>query len=289
MEESVASKFDSNITFLLFSNNEEKRIESMLKCLKGHGEIILIDNFSIDNTVSIARNYTNKIYQFRNIGYVENEATMKFACSLASNKWVYLAYADELIPKKLMSILKNIARDSSYQIIEIYRKNFMYGQEVFNYGKHHLRMFIKGDVDFKNNVVHKLGVYKSNAKVLRIKKTDDTNIWHFSPYNCDRIEMVHNRYANIEAMQLHHISKKKFSGSRILFKLFFYFFGTYFGLGGYRGGWPGFFLSVQISYYKFSIEARLWEIDNGVTQDWMESQYQVIQSKFFFQNNNSSE
>lgn len=267
------------ITFLLFTHNEEKRVEDMLRCLSGHGEIILIDNFSDDNTISIAKKYTKLIYQNKNIGYVENEETINFALNLANNEWVYLAYADELIPKKLMALLKLTANNNLYDIVEIYRKNFMYGQEVFNYGKHHLRMFKKNSVNFENNIVHKLGKYKNGSRVLKIKKTPDTSIWHFSAYNCNRLELVHNRYANLEAAQKSEILKQKFSGFRALYKLFFYFFGTYFGLGGFRGGWPGLFISIQIAYFKFSIEARLWELDNGISINSMEEVYKKLKNR----------
>lgn len=270
---------DKKITFLLFTHNEEKRVEDMLKCLSGHGDIILIDNFSDDETISIAKKYTKLIYQHKNIGYVENEETINFALNLSSNEWVYLAYADELIPKKLMTLLKLIVNDNLYDIVEIYRKNFMYGQEVFNYGKTHLRMFKKNSVNFHNNIVHKLGKYEKNSKVLKVKNSPETSIWHFSAYSCDRLELTHNRYANLEATQRREILHQKFSGCRALFKLFFYFFGTYLVFGGFRGGWPGLFISIQIAYFKFSIEARLWELDNNISQNGMEEDYKKLKKK----------
>ena len=99
----------------------------------------------------------------------------------------------------------------------------MYGQEVFNYGKHHLRMFVKGSVDFKENIVHKLGKHKVGSdRVLRVPKSVDTSIWHFSSYNTERLELSHNRYANLEALQRHKMLGQKFSGSRAIFKLLFY-------------------------------------------------------------------
>lgn len=263
-------EYYNGITFLLFTWNEELRIESMLKCLNGHGNIIVIDNFSTDSTVSIVKKYTKKVYQHKNIGYVENEETIKFALNLAQTKWVYLAYADELIPKNLMAEIKKIVNEDLYEIVEIYRRNFMYGKEIFNYSKHHLRLFTQDSVDFKSNIVHKLGKYNSN-KILKINKKEC--IYHFSAYNSDRLEMVHNRYANLEAEQRKDILGQKFSGLRAIFKLFFFFFGTYIGLGGFRGGWPGLFISIQIAYFKFSIEARLWENENNVNINSMNLMY----------------
>jgi len=267
----------SDLTFLVFTWNEEARVESMLRCLSGHGKIIVIDNFSTDSTVNIAKKYTESVYQHKNIGYVENEETINFALSLATTKWVYLAYADELIPQQLMIEIKKIINDDLYEIVEIYRRNFMFGQEVFNYGKHHLRMFVKDAVDFKSNIVHKLGKYNSEKnKIIKIKNKKFTSIHHFSAYNSDRLELVHNRYANLEAEQRRYILKQRFSGIRAILKLFFYFFGTYLALGGFKGGWPGLFISIQIAYFKFSIEARLWEYENGISLASMTANYESM-------------
>lgn len=266
----------ANITFMIFTFNEERRLEYILRCVQQYGDIVVIDNFSSDNTLKIAQNYTDKVFQFKNPGYIENEETMSFALSKANTEWVYLTYVDELLPHALLAELQRLSTQGQYDIIEIYRKNFMYGQEVYNYGKHHLRMFKPGSVDFKGNVVHKMGKYLvPRSRVHKIDATDQTSIWHFSSYNSGKLEMVHNRYANLEALQLHQAGKK-FAGFRALFKLIFYFWGTYLGLGGIRGGWPGLFVSIQIAYFKFSIEARLWEYDNNRSLEEIEAKYDKI-------------
>ncbi len=270
-----------DITFLVFTYNEERRIEYMLRCIQGNGEIIVIDNNSEDRTREIAARYTKKIFTFQNPGYVENDETMAFAIDKVTTKWVYIALVDEIIPLKLMSELKKIAKSDQYKIVEIFRKNFMYGQEVFNYDhKPTLRMFVPGAVNFKGNIVHKMGRYMvSKTEVYKFHKNDELSIWHFSPYNTSRLELVHNRYANLEALQRASILGKKFSGIRAIWKFVFYFLGTYFGFGGFRGGWPGFFISVQIAYFKFSIEARLWDIEHKVTPENIEIKYDDIKEQ----------
>lgn len=268
------------ITFLVFTYNEERRLEHFLRCIRGWGEIVVVDNDSTDRTREIAAKYTDRIYTFRNPGYIENEETMTFALSKVNTRWAYLAYVDELLPKELLATLAELSRQDRYEIVEIYRKNFMYGQEVFNYGKHHLRMFVPGAVDFRGNIVHKLGQYTvPKANVYKVPVSDSTTIWHFSSYNTARLELAHNRYADLEARQRSEMLGQKFSGVRAIWKLFFYFWGTYLGLRGFRGGWPGFFVSVQIAYFKFSIEARLWEYENGVTIMGIEEAYDCLKER----------
>lgn len=263
----------------MFTYNEESRLEAMLKSLKPHAKIVVVDNYSTDNTVEIANLHTDLVYKHKNIGYVENEETMKFVMDIVETDWAYLCYVDEFIPPVLMSILKSTAENKAFDAIEIYRKNFMYGREVFNYGKHHLRMFRKGSVDFTANIVHRLGVYNvPTSRVFKVPANKLTSIWHMSEYNTDRLEKAHNRYANLEALQRNEILGQKFSGFRAIWKLVFFFFGTYIGLGGMRGGWPGFFISVQIAYFKFSIEARLWEKDNNVDLNMIAKEHELLRN-----------
>lgn len=267
---------NNQITFLVFTFNEERRVEHYLRCIQDWGRIVVIDNHSTDKTCEIASRYTDQIYTFRNPGYIENKETMDFALSKVTTQWAYLGYVDELLPKPLLKELTQITQGNQYKIVEIYRKNFMYGQEVFNYGKHHLRMFIPGAVDFTGNIVHKLGKFLvPTREVYKVPISDETSLWHFSSYNTCRLELAHNRYADLEAKQRHEVLKQKFSGVRALWKLFFYFWGTYLGLGGFRGGWPGLFISIQIAYFKFSIEARLWEYDNNLTLAEIEQCYDL--------------
>lgn len=271
---------DNQITFLVFTFNEERRLEHYLRCIQGWGHIVIIDNYSTDRTHEIASRYTEHFHTFRNPGYIENKETMDFALSKVATKWVYLGYVDELLPKLLLEQLSQISREDRYKIVEIYRKNFMYGQEIFNYGKHHLRMFVPGTVDFTGNIVHKLGKFLvSPNQIYKIPTGDQTSLWHFSSYNTCKLELAHNRYAELEAKQRHDVLNQKFSGTRALWKLVFYFWGTYFGLGGFRSGWPGLFISIQIAYFKFSIEARLWEYETGLTLEEIERRYDRLKEE----------
>ncbi len=73
--------------------NEEKLIESCqtVKPL----EIIVVDGYSSDNTVALAKKYTNKIFysNMRNIAYQR-----ELGCSMASSNLILLADADTVFP-----------------------------------------------------------------------------------------------------------------------------------------------------------------------------------------------
>ena len=109
--------FSKKITFFVFTYNEENRLEDMLKSLMPHANIVVVDNHSTDKTVDIANTYTDRVYKHKNIGYVENEKTMKFVMDILETEWAYLCYVDEYIPAELMSILKSTAEDNALDAV----------------------------------------------------------------------------------------------------------------------------------------------------------------------------
>jgi len=60
------SKIMPLVSVIITTKNEEKHIENLLQSIKRKTykniEIILVDNYSTDKTIEIARKYTDKIY-----------------------------------------------------------------------------------------------------------------------------------------------------------------------------------------------------------------------------------
>ena len=51
----------NNITFVIFTYNEEKRIEYPIRNFINYGNVIIIDNFSTDKTKEIAEKLWAKV------------------------------------------------------------------------------------------------------------------------------------------------------------------------------------------------------------------------------------
>jgi glycosyltransferase involved in cell wall biosynthesis len=88
------------ISVLIFTNNEELHIQDCLESVTWADEIFLVDSFSQDRTVEIARCYTERIYQkeFKGLGAKKNWA---FQNLTFSHEWVLSVDADEKIPEML--------------------------------------------------------------------------------------------------------------------------------------------------------------------------------------------
>lgn len=84
------------LSVCMITLNEEKVIERVLSCAeKFADEIIVVDTGSIDNTINICKNYTQKIYNFKWV-YDFSEAR-NYAFSKASCDYVMWLDADDLI------------------------------------------------------------------------------------------------------------------------------------------------------------------------------------------------
>jgi glycosyltransferase involved in cell wall biosynthesis len=264
-----------NKTFLLFVFNEERRIRDIVQNVRGHGEIIVVDNHSTDSTVSIAGELGLKVISIKNPGFIENQDALGAAIKFVNTEWVYILYADEMIPLALLNRIQKIIDSDKYDVIKVYRKNFMLGREVFNYDfRPTLRAFKKGAVDFSGNIIHEMGkLTVPTSRVTVVERQPNLSIWHLGHYNIGRLESAHNRYGDIEASMRFYVRGEKFSITKLVGRPILYFLGTYIAFGGFRTGVLGLLVSVEIAHLKFSILAKMWEMENRVSLDEITARY----------------
>jgi glycosyltransferase involved in cell wall biosynthesis len=95
----------AKISACIISYNEEEKIEDCLKSLQSVvDEIIVVDSLSTDRTKEIAASYTDKIFDQKFLGHVEQK---NLAVSKASHDWIISLDCDErLTPELVISILK---------------------------------------------------------------------------------------------------------------------------------------------------------------------------------------
>ncbi|WP_097014062.1 glycosyltransferase family 2 protein [Anaerocolumna aminovalerica] len=87
------------ISACLIVKNEEKILARCLDSIKDIvDEIVIVDTGSTDKTKDIARNYTDKIYDFQWID--DFAAARNFSFSKASKDYIYVADADEVIDQE---------------------------------------------------------------------------------------------------------------------------------------------------------------------------------------------
>ena len=118
------------ITAIIPTLNEAVHIEDSIKSVDFADEIIVIDSFSQDATVEIAKKYNVKIIQrvFDDFSSQKN-----FAIDLAKNDWIYILDADERVTPELKKEILNIDETTTKFVGFYLRRNFYLGDKQIKY------------------------------------------------------------------------------------------------------------------------------------------------------------
>lgn len=238
------------ITFVVFTYNEERRIENVIKNFMNFGKVLIADDGSTDKTIEIAKQYGCDIYRRDNFGYgyVENQPLVDRLYEIVDTEWIYWAFADEMLTADSLKEIMRIIKENKYEIINIDRKNYFMGR--FCYDMFHSRTnkcFKKGTIDFSDNKIHGFG--KSVVDPNKIYALPDKYyVHHFISNNVSSYINVINRYTEEESGRG---CKSSFSFLVLGISLFFRFLLKHYLLGkGYRSGIEGvFFLFLMYIYH----------------------------------------
>ncbi|MBI3282687.1 glycosyltransferase family 2 protein, partial [Candidatus Curtissbacteria bacterium] len=157
------------LSVVISAYNEEKMIEGCLESVKGlANEIIFIDNTSLDNTVKIAKKYTDKIYTREN-DPVNLNINKNFGFSKATGDWIISLDADERLTPQLAREIKKATIDKNVNGYDIPRKNIIFGKWIKHsiwWPDYNLRLFRRGRGKFAAKHVHeKLSVVGKVGKL----------------------------------------------------------------------------------------------------------------------------
>ena len=83
----------------IICKNEEKHIKKSSRNIKDFDEIVVVDSGSTDNTLNIAKEYTNKIFHQDWLGFLLSKK--EYAKNLCQNEWVLNLDADEQLTEEL--------------------------------------------------------------------------------------------------------------------------------------------------------------------------------------------
>ncbi len=240
--------------------NEEKYIERCLGHLKWVDEIVVVDMYSTDKSVEIARQYTDKIYFHPRVPSVE--LARNFALQKASGDWILIVDPDEVIPEGLArEILRLINSNPDFVAISFPCKNIYFGRWL----KHaypivwQTRCFKRGRVCYPSRVHSRPQIIGGN--VYTLANDEKYQIIHYDSDTISRFIEKMNRYTSTEAYHMHHDDEIKF---RILFlikKPIAEFKNRFFLCKGYKDEIEGFLFCALMAFYRFVAWAKLWEME----------------------------
>jgi glycosyltransferase involved in cell wall biosynthesis len=227
-----------NVSGLIITYNEEKNIQEVLECFDFCDEIIIIDSFSTDNTLEIARNFPHvKIIQNKFEDFTKQR---NLALDAAKNDWVLFLDGDERITpelkKEIIAELGNPTKDAYY----FYRKFFYAGKPIHYSGTQtdkNFRLFRRSKARYiSEKKVHE--TLKVNGTIGELKN----KLLHFSvnDYKSYKKKMIH--YGLLKGQELA-LKGKKFNTLTQYSKTVFKFFKAYILRLGILDGKEGYNLS----------------------------------------------
>jgi glycosyltransferase involved in cell wall biosynthesis len=143
------------ITVSIIGHNEASDLERCFNSVSWAHEIIYVDCESKDNSIEIAKKFTNKIYQKKN--ELNLNINKNFGFSKATSEWILYVDPDEEIPKEMSDWILNEINNPNAAAYTFKRKNINIGKWL-KYGDQYpdrqLRLFLKEKAIFAEKGVH---------------------------------------------------------------------------------------------------------------------------------------
>lgn len=186
------------LSVLIITLNEELRIKPLLDDLDFADEIIVVDSFSIDQTVSIVNSFKNvKLIQNKFDNYTSQR---NFALDYASYNWVLFLDADEKLTPELKSeIISKINAPKPASAYLVYR-TFIFKNEKLRFSGWQtdkiFRLFDKSKCKYTDEkLVHEKLIVNGEIAVLKNKIT------HYSYTNYEDYKAKMKNYGILKARE----------------------------------------------------------------------------------------
>jgi glycosyltransferase involved in cell wall biosynthesis len=246
------------ITVVILARNEEKNLPRCIKSVAGFAdEIILLDEFSTDDTKKITSGFSAKI--------IENENSKNFAearnlgIKQAKNDWIFFIDADE----EFVGEIGEIDREDLKKIcgFRIKRTDFLWGHEIEhgesgNWKK--VRFIKKGAGEFVGQV------HEEFKPVENVASLGKCFLRHFPHQSISEYLHELNVYSSIRAKELTKNGKKSNVIEIAAYPLGKFLY-DYFILLGILDGTRGFIIAALMSFYSFLVRAKLYILTRNKT------------------------
>ena len=242
-----------NISIVIIVKNGEKTIGRTLNAIKSFKDVVVYDNGSTDNTLSIVKSYSNINLvrgDFLGFGPTKNKAA-----TYAKYDWILSLDADEVLDKEFLASLESAALNKK-EVYQIFRKNYYNKTHVkhcWNNDKI-VRLYNRLNTQFNDKKVHE-SIISKGLKIVLLNGF----VNHY-PYNniSDFIKKI-DTYSDEFARD--NVGKKQPSPVKAILNSGFSFFKTYILKRGFLDGYVGLIIAfshMATNFYKY---IKLYELN----------------------------
>jgi glycosyltransferase involved in cell wall biosynthesis len=243
------------LSVTVVAKNEAADLGAALASVAWADEIVVVDSHSTDETVAVARQYTERVVVHDWLGHIEQK---NYAASLASHDWILSLDADERVTPALTEEIRAALRAKPrHAAFRIPRVTWHLGRWVRStdwFPDYQDRLYDRRRARWTGRYVHEALTRDGSSGQLR------GEIQHYAYRDiADHLETI-DRYTTLAARQMQEEGQRagllQLAGHPPLA-----FLRNYIARGGIRDGVPGFIISSMNAYYVFLKFAKLWELE----------------------------
>jgi glycosyltransferase involved in cell wall biosynthesis len=250
-----------SLSVVIITYNEEQNIGRCIQSVKEIAdEIIVLDSFSTDQTVAIARSLGAIVHQEKFRGYIGQK---NLAIQSASHNYVLSLDADEALDKKLAASIFKVKNDFSSRAYRMNRCTNYCGHFIRHglwYPDKKVRLFDRRCARWAGMNPHDKIEVDQNFSIGKL----DGDILHYSFTTPDDLVWQNNRLSSISASSLYAQGRRS-SWFKMLARPAWAFINGYFFRLGFLDGFDGFTIAVHTSHQVFMKYSKLYRMQKFKT------------------------
>ena len=254
----------NSVSVVIITKNEELRIKECIESVLGWAdEIIVVDDESSDETISIAKDLGAKIFKRK----MDIEGRHRnWAYAQAQNDWVFSVDADERPTQELKKEIKEVIENTDYACFDMPFRTYI-GNHWIRWGGWYpgpkVKLFRKDKFKYEEVEVHPRIITDGNCGHL------SSDVIHYGYKDWQDFMTKTNKQTTLEALKWYKLSlvdpKKagyKMNTVHALWRTIDRFVRSFFVKRGYRDGFVGFMVAYFSSLYQMASYAKYRDIIN---------------------------
>ena len=208
------------ITLIFPVYNEKDRVERVLSYYEKLAPVIVIDNYSTDGTMELARAYSVNIIQYKNNGTTQTREWMEAILPKIDAKHIVFLSASEFIPICTLQIFDEIAKNGQYGMVNNVIDSYTCGEKIPLWGgrirgvnRRVQRFFAKDEIDLSTIIIHGAAGIKDMSRVFNVADDPRLNIIHIRDSDAYSLMAKHLDYARVEALEIMRSGRRFGSGT----------------------------------------------------------------------------
>jgi glycosyltransferase involved in cell wall biosynthesis len=243
------------VTAAIITLNESANIAAALESVAWADEIIVVDAQSGDDTVAIARRYTDRVIVRSWPGYIEQK---NFAASQAAHDWILSLDADERVTPALAGEIRALLASeppcTGYRVPRVSHYLGRWIRSTDWYPDCQLRLYDRRRARWTGRYVHES--VRADGAVGRMR----ADLEHYPYRDISHHLQTIDRYSGLAARQMHEDGRRT-GALRMIAHGDAAFLRNYILRGGFRDGTAGLIVSLLNAYYVMLKFVKLWEIE----------------------------